>query len=601
MASTSGVRRCVAGLVCAGLMGSGAFAGSLTWNVAGGGTWDTAAANWIGTATTFADTGTGVDNVTFNNTAGGTINIATNMTPLSTTVSATLGTYTFSGGPIDGGALIKSGAGMLDLRDMLANGFSSITLGGGTVRFDQRQPTTNYVNQLGSGTITVSDNSTLSYAYDNGAGGQMGGGSVSNPMTIANGKVMTLKREFSSHYLSYDGLISGLGGLRIEGSAGNQWTISNAANSFSGGVTVAGVVTFSNDGAFGGNSTITGESGTLKVSGTMGIGKTLSLTGSIYMVGGQWNGVVQGNTFGLSMSDGTLGLNNASNSQASTFNNIGTLRIGVPGSLGAGQLGYTSNPNNFLEFFDPVGGTFSNAFWMGTGDNRTLKVENAGATINWTGPITGSGGVTRFVYKDGPGTFSTTDWQANYSISIRGGRLLMNDPVTSGMGNVTVQTGGTLGGTGQISLGAGNTVTVAAGGTLGPGASAGTLSVVGTTTVASGGSLYLEFGGIPASGQFDKLLVTGLLDLSATGDILNITTLPTYYSNVGDTFHVLNYTTRNGAFDLLQWNGWTTTSVFSVAYDTGGGADLTFLVSIPEPASGLFLALAGLALLRRRR
>ena len=78
--------------------------------MAGGGNWDTTTANWTGDSTTFTDDGT--VNVIFDKTNGGTITISAGMSPLSTTVSAASGTYTFSGGPIDGsGSLTKSGGG----------------------------------------------------------------------------------------------------------------------------------------------------------------------------------------------------------------------------------------------------------------------------------------------------------------------------------------------------------------------------------------------------------------------------------------------------------------------------------------------------------
>ena len=78
-------------------------ANALVWKLTGGGDWDLATTdNWLlpdSTPTTFA---TG-DEVTFNNSVGGTITIAPGMEPLSTTVSATSGTYTFSGGPLPDG------------------------------------------------------------------------------------------------------------------------------------------------------------------------------------------------------------------------------------------------------------------------------------------------------------------------------------------------------------------------------------------------------------------------------------------------------------------------------------------------------------------
>jgi autotransporter-associated beta strand protein len=107
-------------------------ANSLLWNVAGGGVWDTGTANWLpqpsGSATTFANG----NEVVFDNAAGGTIAIAADMSPASTTVSAASGTYTFTGSPIATGSLTKSGGGTLQLNVTPAN-FSSIAVNSGTL------------------------------------------------------------------------------------------------------------------------------------------------------------------------------------------------------------------------------------------------------------------------------------------------------------------------------------------------------------------------------------------------------------------------------------------------------------------------------------
>lgn len=103
-----------------------------TWNLASGGDWDTTTANWTtdGGATTTTFTNDGTVDVIFDKTAGGTIAIAAGMSPLSTTVSAASGTYTFSGEPVASGPLTKSGNGRLNL-DVTPANFSSIALQGG--------------------------------------------------------------------------------------------------------------------------------------------------------------------------------------------------------------------------------------------------------------------------------------------------------------------------------------------------------------------------------------------------------------------------------------------------------------------------------------
>ena len=105
----------------------------LVWNVAGGGDWDFSTSNWFkqpsGPSTTFAD----ADKVTFNNPAGGTINIPSIVTPGTTTIGTAAGDYTFSGAPLAGtGSLTMGGSGTLTLAS--ANTYSGSTgVNGGTL------------------------------------------------------------------------------------------------------------------------------------------------------------------------------------------------------------------------------------------------------------------------------------------------------------------------------------------------------------------------------------------------------------------------------------------------------------------------------------
>lgn len=123
----------VSGFLTALLFGSGLTqAQTLTWDVAGGGAWDDFTANWTGDATTFVSDGT--QNVVFNKDDGGLITVTAGMNPLSTTVSAEAGTYTFGGGAIGGtGSLTKSGDGILVLS--AANTYTgATTVNGGIMR-----------------------------------------------------------------------------------------------------------------------------------------------------------------------------------------------------------------------------------------------------------------------------------------------------------------------------------------------------------------------------------------------------------------------------------------------------------------------------------
>jgi autotransporter-associated beta strand protein len=100
--------------------------GSVTWNLAGGGAWNFSDNNWTG-GSPDPNRYVNWDNVTFSNAAGGTITLLTGIgiTPTSTTVSATSGTYTFAGAGIATGTLSKAGLGRLVLTN--ANTFTGDT------------------------------------------------------------------------------------------------------------------------------------------------------------------------------------------------------------------------------------------------------------------------------------------------------------------------------------------------------------------------------------------------------------------------------------------------------------------------------------------
>ena len=99
---------------------------SVTWNLPSGGNWNLSSLNWIGQPSNITRPYFDGADVIFNNTGGGTIAIDANMAPLSTTVSAASGTYTFTGGPIATGSLTKDGDGTL-----VNNGWN--TYSGGTI------------------------------------------------------------------------------------------------------------------------------------------------------------------------------------------------------------------------------------------------------------------------------------------------------------------------------------------------------------------------------------------------------------------------------------------------------------------------------------
>jgi outer membrane autotransporter protein len=118
----------------------------------------------------------------------------------------------------------------------------------------------------------------------------------------------------------------------------------------------------------------------------------------------------------------------------------------------------------------------------------------------------------------GTGTFST-------SAVVQGGLLQVDGQLTSS--TVTVQTGGTLGGSGTV-IGA-----VVVDGTIAPGNSIGTLHIAGPYTQAAGSAYRVEISPLPAA---DLINVTGAASL--VGGTVNVVAAPGIYT-VGQRYTIL--------------------------------------------------------------
>jgi fibronectin-binding autotransporter adhesin len=292
-------------------------ANALVWNVAGGGAWDLATtSNWNllpgNTPTTFAN----YDEVTFNNTAGGTIAIAPGMAPLSTTVSAASGTYTFSGGPIASGSLTKSGGGQLTLQanntysggttinngtlylDVLASsalGTGPVTLNGGTLYLQRIYATNDLVV-----------NGVSKLRADNGFGDSWSG-------TVTLNADLTVESTTYGGPLQFNGKISGTGGLIFTGLHGVDL---NVVNDYTGDTKV-------NSGTLSCNTIDALPGGALSIS-SGGAKVALNYSGSKAILALTLGGVAQtaSGTYGSTTSDAIY--------KSGYFTGTGTVKIGDP-------------------------------------------------------------------------------------------------------------------------------------------------------------------------------------------------------------------------------------------------------------------------------
>lgn len=472
-------------------------AANVTWNVAGSGNWDTSSSNW--TVNPIYAEG---DNVTFNNSAGGTINLTADRAPGSTTISAASGTYIFTGGNITAGSFGITGGGTAVL-DSQYTGPGPVGIGAGTT--------------LRLGAPERINNSAGFVGYANGGNFDMQGFSETIGTFTLGGNVLNSGALTVSDGDRYFGAMSGSGSLTKVSGGNLYFRHSGTPNTYTGG-------TFINNGLFQ----------------IYAVADALPVTGQVT--------VASPATFNLD-------LNNVQRTQT-----IGALN-------GNGSI--TTSSNNLSA--------------------TIFRVGNGGGSGSFSGVYSGNGSLTKL----GTGT-QTLSGNNTYTgtTTIGGGKLLVNGITGLGQDNYTVQSGGTLGGSGTINLASGKAVDVLSGGILEPGNSAGILTINGGLTLNDGSILNVELG---TTG--DKIVVNGLLTGSASsgGITLNVTQLPGYIG----TYVLLDWT--NGSSSGLQLSDFNAINLTN-AYLSIVGNQLLLSVPVPEPNSMLLLmGVLGCGTLRRRK
>jgi hypothetical protein len=297
-----------------------------------------------------------------------------------------------------------------------------------------------------------------------------------------------------------------------------------------------------------------------------------------------------------------------------TFNNSGAaynLAQGTGGSITFGTAQSEATVTN-------TAGTHTIAASLALARNTTLSTA-AGSKLTLSGAVTGSNNLV----KSGSGTLLIT---ANSSLmtgstNVEDGLLTVNGSIANS--EVTVSSGGTLGGSGTV----GATI-VLAGATISPGNSPGLLTIAGDTTWSPDGNYNWQM--VSATGtagtDWDSINVTGSLDLtnltSSDQFNLNLWSLSDNTTN-GDAINFDN--TVNQSWTILTAaggisgfssdkfiistganNGTTgftnTLAPIGAFYITQNGNDLKLVYVVPEPSTFALVALSlGLGFIRCRR
>ena len=184
---------------------------------------------------------------------------------------------------------------------------------------------------------------------------------------------------------------------------------------------------------------------------------------------------------------------------------------------------------------------------------------NANATTTMTGEATESFVNNGSFIKKTAGTTTTMDipFTNNGTVETVAGTLIFQQGMENGEDALIDLGGGTLDPGNELILESGDSLigsgTLAAdlvnGGTVSPGKSPGIITVQGNYTQQTDGVLEIELGGTIAGTSFDQLIVTGTATLNGT---LNVTLLPAYTPQAGDTFIIIDHATGTGTFDSIN-------------------------------------------------
>lgn len=253
----------------------------------------------------------------------------------------------------------------------------------------------------------------------------------------------------------------------------------------------------------------------------------------------------------ITVDNGTLSVTSG-NTLAIGYDGTGTATLANGGKITTTEQVYIAQLNGSFGTLNIGAGALDPAAAPGTLEAPSLRFGNGNGLINFnllgsttfTPELIGHGNINVIA---GTTTFVTDSGSYTGAVDVTGGKAVFNALLP---GDVTVSGTGVVGGTGTI-----NSLDVQSGGTVAPGNSPGTITVLGTTTFATGSNYNVEI-----AGSVSDLILTH--DAVLNGGTVHASGAPS----------LLRYTilTSTNAWSGLGFAGVDTTSAFihySLDYD----------------------------------
>src|SRR5436190_15602783 len=470
--------------------------------------------------------------------ASGTRTYAGGTMAFGSTPGAFFGTNTVSTTAITGSAGLLNAQGTLTLNGdlsgltgtMTQNGFGQTTLVtntfGGAIEVRESVFAINTSQTLaGQGAITLgvptNDVDLVGAPPLLSISGAPASSTFARDIIVSNGSLTNNGVQLGNSFMTGLGVLSNsTGSQTISGNI----TLNSPFRIQGGGATGTGATLFPGN--------ITGPSSIRVVNGRM------TFSGNYSNAGGSWLGetgnVTQvtfngtpGGTAPLIINGSNPGSFIAYTSGALPTGLISTNNSGPSGLANLTPLDNSTINNNFA--LNGVGYSFD-LFIAGSGSVGA----NIGSGLSsiWTGQMTGLGGLV----KSGPGILTLSNASNTYTgtTTVSAGTLLVNGSTSGSL--MSVITGGTLGGTGPVG---GITAT---NGTVAPGNGPAILTSAGNVTFNSGTTFKIEIGGVTAGTEYDRLQVTGAVNLGAGVTTLNGTLINGFNPSVGQQFTIIQCT-----------------------------------------------------------